>query len=90
MLHIHLTIILSFLSSLINSFCLTDQVLNITLHTYAEHSPHFAPKDKLLRASRGYKSLNLHQPFLILFTTLLNVTFSKITKLFHNMMRRAI
>ena len=71
----HLTILVSFLSIQIISFCLTGQVSPlyiITQQTHAEYDLHFAPNDKPLLASKGTKSLNLLPPGLILFIAFFN------------------
>ena len=73
-LHIHLTILGSFLSSLITSF-LNGQVslpYNITLRTLAEYNLPLAPNGKPLLVKKGIKSLNLHHPLLILVIALSN------------------
>ena len=73
MLHIHLTILASFRSSLITSSSITGQVsrpYSITLCTHAEYSLSFAPKGRLVLANKSTKSLNLHHPLLIFLITL--------------------
>ena len=77
MLHIHLTILASFLSSQITSSSLTGQVslpYSMTLHTHAVYNLPFASVSKSLLSNKGNKSLNLHHPLLILAITLSNET----------------
>ena len=74
-LNIHLTMLSSFLSSLIWSSSLTGQVslpYSTRLRTHAEYNLPFAPKDKPLLANIETKSLNLNHPLLILVITLSN------------------
>ena len=65
MLDIHLTILASFLSSLITSSSLTGQIslpYCITLCTHAECNLHFVPKRKSSMGNKFTKSFNLHHP----------------------------
>ena len=67
MLHMHLTIFVSFLPSLLRFFSLTGQnPYSIMLHTHTEYNLYFAPKGKPLPAKKGTESLNLHHLLLIL------------------------
>ena len=96
--HIHLTILASFLSSLITSSSLTGQVsfsYSKTACTHAEYLPFLLLKTKLLLANKGTKYLNSHHLLLILVTTLSNTPPSsycvtKMRKLFPNLKRLAI
>ena len=85
-LHIHLTVIAPFLSSLAKSSYLTDQVslpYSITMGTCA----HLFPEVKLILVNKGFKSLNfLLHSHLILIIILLTAP-AKITNFFHNLKR---
>ena len=73
MLHIYLTILALFLSSLITSSSLVDQVslaTRIILCTHAEYNLPFAPKGNILLVNKDTKTLNLHHQILILDITL--------------------
>ena len=75
---IYLTILASFLSSLITCSSLTGQdwlPYSITLNTHAEHDLPFASKGKPPLANKGTKSLNLLHLLLILVTTVSTATF---------------
>lgn len=90
-LHIHLTIFVPLLSSLITSLSLTGQVLslcNITQFTYAEYNLLFPPKMKHLLANRGTKSLNLFHLLMVFVIALSTISLlasidTKIRKLFY-------
>ena len=64
-LHIHLIILVSFLSSLMTSSFLFGQVsfpFSTAIHTYPEYNLLYAPKSMPLLATKGAKYLNLHHP----------------------------
>ena len=72
-LRIHLTTIVSFLSSWIASSSLTGKVWLphiLTIHVLVIYNPHFAPTSKTLLVSESGKCSTLLHPFLILATTL--------------------
>ena len=74
-LHIHLTFLSSFVSSLITSLSLTDQVSllhSIILRAHAEYNLSFAHKGKPLLANKVTKYLNSHHSLQILVIALLN------------------
>lgn len=72
MLHIHLTILVSFISSQIKSSS-TGQVslpCSITVYTHLEYNLPVVPKGKPLLANRDTESVNFHHLFLIIVITL--------------------
>ena len=71
--HIRLTILISFLSSLITFVCFTwpfSFSFSVLLSTKPENNLPLAPKGKPLLMDKGSRFLNLFQPFFILAKTL--------------------
>ena len=88
MLDIHLTILASFLSSLITSSSLTGQIslpYSITLCTHAEYNLHSVPKRKSSMGNKFTKSFNLHHPL----HPILVLTLSNAPSLFKSMPRQS-
>ena len=97
-LHLHLTILVLFLSGPITSSFLTGQVslpCSIMLPAHAQKNLPFAPDSKTVLANKGTKTINLLHSFLILVSILSTAGLvtpicDQITKRFHNFTRLAI